>query len=470
LIVSYLKLFLAKTAERLMIYRLVSTVVCLFVFVCHATAQQNNTVANTEETAAGEHSYTLTDCLKYALKNQPVLKQSSIDEQIARKNNAIALSGWLPQVNGSANFQHYFQVPTAFSVVNGVLTPVNSGVYNYSLPQITATQTIFNTDVMLAIRAAKLSEEQVHQVTTGTKINLVSAVSKAFYDLLLSIEQIDVYKEDTARLKKNQSDAYNRFVSGVVDKVDYKQATISLNNSMSQLKNASETVGAKYAMLKQLMGYPAEQTFAVRFDTAQMMQEIIADTVARLQFERRIEYQQLETARRIQHETTRYYELGFLPSLSGFYNYVHEFENPKFNDMYSNAYPYSSIGLQLNIPLFTGFKRTQNVRKARLEEQRTDWDVVNLKLAIYTEYKQALANYKSNLYDLRSQRDNVQMAREVYDIVKLQYSEGIKAYLDVIVAESALQNSEINYLEALFHLLESKIDLEKAMGDIPGDI
>jgi outer membrane protein TolC len=62
------------------------------------------------------------------------------------------------------------------------------------------------------------------------------------------------------------------------------------------------------------------------------------------------------------------------------------------------------------------------------------------------------------------------MAREVYDIVKLQYREGVKAYLDVIVAESDLQTSEINYLNALFHLLESKIDLEKAMGDIPGSI
>ena len=58
------------------------------------------------------------------------------------------------------------------------------------------------------------------------------------------------------------------------------------------------------------------------------------------------------------------------------------------------------------------------------------------------------------------------MAREVYNIVKLQYSEGVKAYLDVIVAESDLQTSEINYLNAMFHLLESKIDLEQALGEI----
>ncbi len=417
---------------------------------------------------ADNNRLTLEDCIRYALKNQPLVNKSSIDEQIARKDKAIATSAWLPQVSANANLQHYFQLPTVFSGTTGTL--VNSGVYNYSLPQINATQTVFSPDAVLALKASKLNIEQWRQRTTSVKIALVSAVSKAFYDLLLSLEQIEVYKEDTGRLKKNQADAYNRYISGVADKVDYKQATITLNNSLSQLKNATENITAKYAVLQQLMGYPTEKTFTVQFDTARMMQEIYTDTLARLKFEQRIEYQQLQTMKRIQRETTMYYRLSFLPSLSGFYNYVHEYENNKFSDLYKQGYPYSSAGLQLSIPIFSGFKRLENVRKAELEQQKTDWDEVDVKLAIYAEYKQALANYKSNLYYLRSQGENVDMAREVYNIVRLQYSEGIKAYLDVIVAESDLQTSEINYLNALFHLLESKIDLERAMGELPSDI
>ena len=62
------------------------------------------------------------------------------------------------------------------------------------------------------------------------------------------------------------------------------------------------------------------------------------------------------------------------------------------------------------------------------------------------------------------------MAHEVYDIVKLQYREGVKTYLDVIVAESDLQTSEISYLNALFQLLASKINLQQAAGDLPSEI
>jgi outer membrane protein TolC len=55
----------------------------------------------------------------------------------------------------------------------------------------------------------------------------------------------------------------------------------------------------------------------------------------------------------------------------------------------------------------------------------------------------------------------------VYRIVSLQYNQGIVGYLNIIVAESNLINAEIGYIDALFQLLSSKVDLEKAMGDIP---
>jgi len=412
----------------------------------------------------------LEDCIKYALRHQPALNQSLIDEAIARTNNSIAVSNWLPQVQGTANYIHYFQLPTAFTPLNGQLVAVKTGLNNTSTPAIGVTQNIFSTDALLAIRASRLNTALSKENTKGTKIDLVSDVSKSFYDLLLSIQQIGVYTEDTARLIKNKSDAYHQYVSGIVDKVDFKEASISLNNSMYQLKASTEAVQAKYAILKQFMGYPSDKKFTVRFDTSEMMQDIYVDTTEQLQYEKRIEFQQLMLMRNIQKETTAYYHLNWLPSVSAFYNYDYEYEANKFSDLYSQSYPYSFIGLQLSVPIFTGFRRIENVHKSQLQEKRIDWDEVNLKLAIYSEYKEAMSNYKSNLYNLHEQSDNVGMAREVYEIVRLQYREGIKAYLDVIVAESNLETSEINYLNALFQLLQSKIDLQKAMGDIPTEI
>ncbi len=101
-----------------------------------------------------------------------------------------------------------------------------------------------------------------------------------------------------------------------------------------------------------------------------------------------------------------------------------------------------------------------------MQEQLLDWGQVSLKSEIYTEYTTALANYKGNLYNLYTMQDNVAMAKNVYDIVTLQYQQGVVAYLNVITAESNLITSQIGYLNALFQVLSNKVDLQKAMGII----
>ena len=111
-------------------------------------------------------------------------------------------------------------------------------------------------------------------------------MSKAFYNLLLTLEQINVLREDTARLSKNLNDAYHQYVGGIVDMTDYQEAAITLNNSKAQLKQAVENVLPQYATLKQFMGWPPQAQFNVNFDTAQMKRDICFDTTQDLAYEK----------------------------------------------------------------------------------------------------------------------------------------------------------------------------------------
>jgi outer membrane protein TolC len=95
-----------------------------------------------------------------------------------------------------------------------------------------------------------------------------------------------------------------------------------------------------------------------------------------------------------------------------------------------------------------------------------DWDIVSLQSIIRTQYEQALAVYKGNLANYSALKENVQLAIEVYNVIRLQYQQGIKTYLDVIVAESDLRTSQINLYTATYELLVSKIDLQKALGTL----
>jgi outer membrane protein TolC len=428
------------------------------------------TQAQSFQTTDTSESLTLDQCIEYAFKHQPGLNRAFISQSITRTTNAINLSGWYPQVSVGGNFTHYFELPTALTVdsQNNGAPPikVHTGVENTFIPALSVTQAIFSPGLIYASKSVKLFVKQSEQITDSAKIDLVTNVSKSFYNLLLTIAQIDVLKEDTARLTKNYNDAYQQYIGGIVDMTDYQEAAITLNNSKAQLKQAVENVVPQYATLKQFMGYPPRSRFNVIFDTLQMKNDISFDTTQELVFDKRIEYQILQTNKMLQQQVTDYYRSTYLPTVSAFFNYNFEFENNNFAALYSNVYPYSFAGLSLSIPIFTGFYRTNNIKRAKLQEQLLDWTQVELKSEIYTEYTSALASYKGNLYNLYSLQDNVALAKNVYDIVALQYQQGVVPYLNVITAESNLISSQIGYLNALYSVLSSKIDLQKSMGFI----
>jgi len=446
-----------------------SRIIFLFFLTAALVADSIPSKAQQIQSPDTSQSLTLDQCIDYAFKHQPALFRSYISQSITKTTNAINLSGWYPQVNLGGNFTHYYQLPTSFTTDSsqpGVPVKQHVGIVNTFVPALTVTQAIFDPSLIYAAKTAKFYVQQAEEVTDSTKIDLVVSVSKAFYNLLLTIEQINVLKEDTARLTKNLNDAYQQYVGGLVDMTDYQEAAISLNNSRVQLKQAVENVVPQYAALKQFMGWPPQTRFNVSFDTTQMKRDISFDTTQELAYEKRIEFKLLQTSKTIQHQFTDYYKLSFLPTVSGFFNYDFEFQNNSLAALYSNLYPYSFIGVSVNLPIFTGFYRTNNIKRSKLQEQLLDWDQVSLKSQIYTEYTTALANYKSNLFNLYALQDNVVMARNVYDIVTLQYQQGVVAYLNVITAESNLITSEIGYLNALFQVLSSKVDLQKSMGFI----
>lgn len=415
-------------------------------------------------------SLTLQQCLQYALTHEPELNKALINIDITKTTNDINLAGWLPQVTLSGNYTHYLEQPTTFinDTSNPSAPPIKErqGVINNFTPEVYVSQAIFNPALLYAYKSAPLYIKQARQITDSSKINVVASVTKAFYNLLLTLEQINVLKEDTVTLGQTITDTYHQYIGGIVDETDYDQAIITMNNAKAQLKVANENVTPQYAVLKQLMGFAPSQQFDVSFDTLEMMNDIYFDTTQSLQYNKRIELQLLQTSRDLQHQQTRYYQLSFLPTVSAFYEQNLVFENNSFANLFTGVYPNSLFGLTLNMPIFTGFARIKSIHRSQLQERLIDWDFTEERSQIYTEYSTALAAYKGNLYNLKILQENVTLANKVYFIVNLQYKQGLVAYLNLVTAESNLITAQINYTNALFQVLSSKVDLQKSMGII----
>lgn len=404
----------------------------------------------------------LEQAIAFSLKHQPLVLQSEIDQKITAANIRSRLADWYPQVNFNYNLQHNFVVQT--NIIGG--NPVKLGVDNVSALQFTMSQTLFNRDVLLAKRTRNDVLLQTVQFTEQQKIDVVVAVSKAYYDVMATAQQVKVSAENITRIERSLKDAKSQYDAGVADKTDYKRATIALNNAKASKVANEEILKAKQEYLKSLMGYPAEASVNLHYDSLALERSITAPASEAPDLNKRIEFQLLTTQLKLQEANLRYNKWAYLPnvSLNGAYNL--NYLNNEFSKLYNINYPASFAAITLGFPIFQGGKRKANIEAATWELERTKLDLLSLKNSVNASYAQSIATYKSTYINYMALKENLELAREVYDVIQLQYRNGIKTYLEVINAETDLRTATINYYTALYNVLASKVDVEKELGQI----
>jgi outer membrane protein len=418
-------------------------------------------------------SASVEECIKYAMDNQPLVKQLRLDEAIANQTIKISLSDWFPQINFTSGYQYFIKRPVSFfpnsSNPAGPEVQVTTAQKYSSDFQFSASQNIFTNDLLFAGRSARYYRQQVGQTTNKGLIQLVVDINKAFYDILLSEQMLNIINEDIERLSVSLKNADALYTNGTTDKIDYNRAIIALNNARTQKIAVINSIKTKKSLLKQLMGYPDTKPIQLKYNFNEMKKDILIDTTQGIIYNDRIEYQLLKTNIKLQKLSLNYYKDSFLPSLSGYANYNIIYQNNSNSELFNQSFPNSNIGLTLSFPIFAGAKKIENIKRSRLSYERLTLDTINLKNEMNTGYIQALSEYKSNLAAYNITEQNINIARDVYNTVMFQYNQGIKLYLDVIISETDLLTAELNNLSSLISLMYSKLDVQQALGKIPVD-
>jgi outer membrane protein len=415
-----------------------------------------------EDSVTFTHPASLPECVRYAVVHQPLVQQAHTDEEIANRAIQIKLADWFPQLSLDANLTHNAKLTLP---PGAPPEAINSSTVGVSL-----TQTIFNRDVLLAGVTARAVREDARQRSEITSIDVIVNVSKAYYAVLTTSNQLLILSDDIVRLKKGREDALSQYRSGIVDKTDYQRATILLNNAQSDSVQAHEQFSARLAFLKQLMGYPGSAPLQLVVDSTKWEEEMRMDTTQRAQYENRIEFLELQTERRLQEANVLYSKWSFLPALSAYGAYNLNYGANTFPPLYNVSYPNAYLGVRLSFPIFQGGRRLEEISLAKFQMERTDLDIERSKQSIDADFAQASANYIGSLRNYYALKENAELAEQVYNTLQLQYKSGIKTYLDVLTAENDLRSAEANRNNALFQVMSGKLDLEKALGLIHSEM
>ena len=443
---------------------LLCTILSAFFSLSSSSMAQKNNAAGADSVLLIQAG--LDELIDYALRNSPAQKQRLIDEKIGEKDIHTAMSGWAPQIGLNAGYTYNIKLQENPLTVGGQTSFITMGQRNNSSVVLQADQQILNAGLIQASKSIKYYRQQYDLNTESQSIQTIVDVSKAYYDILMSREQLKVINENIVRVEKQYADAKALYDAGMADKTDYQRAQISLSNSKADLKRTEELLQFKYAYLKSLLGYDAQKEISISYNIEELEQSVGLNESDAFRVENRVEFRQLETQKKLQSINVLYNKLSFMPTLHGFVNYNLVFNRNDFATLYNQTYPSSAAGLRLALPIFTGARRIHQIRKAELMEDKIDLDMQDLSNRMQSQYALAMASYRANFNDYEVAKANMELSLEVYNTIKAQYDAGVKSYLELMTSETDLRTSQLNYLNALYNVHAAKLDVKQSLGKI----
>jgi len=158
-------------------------------------------------------------------------------------------------------------------------------------------------------------------------------------------------------------------------------------------------------------------------------------------------------------------QVQYMPRLDANYTYQRNAFGNNFSNLWSGEWFTGSVlGVTLQIPIFDGFTKRYKIQQNRVQMQQLEIQKEYTIQNIALEKFQARENLINSLQALEVQRENRNLALEVFDMAKIKYQEGVGSNLEVVEADSALKEAETNYFSALYDAFIAKVDLEKALG------
>jgi outer membrane protein len=420
------------------------------------------------------YNFSIADCLNYAFEHKDSVLNANLDVKSADYRVKEIIGQGFPQISGTASFQDYLKIPTTllpgefFGAPAGTFIPVKFGVKYQSNLGVNASQLLFDPSYIVGLQGRKTYKELYSRAYTRSKIDASVNVTKAYYQVLVSNEQIKLLDANIAQLKQqvDQTTAQNK--QGFVEKIDVDRIAVQYNNLVTNRENTLRLLALNYQLLKFQIGMPIEYNLTLKdgLDNVKL-NDNVAETVTDTTFyKKRIEFGLLETSLQLSRFDLRRIKGQFLPTLTANAAYTSSYQNNSFGALYNTSFPSSYVGLTLNVPIFSGFQRTNRVRQSEIAVQKSMNNLSSLKNTLSLQASQAKVVYFNGIQSLNNQKRNQELAREVLRVSKIKYQQGVGSSIEVTQAQTALESADNQYIQSLYDALVSKVDLDKAYGRI----
>lgn len=449
-------------------------------------------------TVQSQQKYRLTvnQAADLALKNVTEIKNLQIDRELQLVKNREYVGQTMPQVNGSIQTQHFFNIPVTLlpdfvspsvyqvltdnGVRNGAGSPITKpnaapqyfpaqfGVPWQSSAGIQFQQLLFQPDLFIALKARKKAIDFTDANIKVMEDSIKSNVARAYYSVLIAEKRKKYLDSSIKRLDKLKSDQEKLFKNGFAEHLDIDKTQVTLNNLNTTSTQIERLIEIGYASLKFSLAIN-------QADTLELSDSLSIDLVKKdllelsnFNYNDRKEIQLLNVVKDLQGLDLKRNKLAYIPTVATFFSYSRNALGQKFNLLnFSDPWFKTSLwGINLNVPIFDGGQKAQRIKQANLNLQKTNNTISNVQRAIDLQLKASSVLFKNALSSLDMQDKNVVLAEKVYNTTKKKYEQGLGSSFELLQTAAELENAQSNYFQSLYDAINARISYNRALGKL----
>jgi outer membrane protein len=396
----------------------------------------------------------------YALEHNKTLINAdlAVDEAGMRLRETIAQG--LPQIDASVDYNNFFgsTAEISFGPVPAVIEFNPTSNLNLSVGQL-----VFSGSYIVGIQTARLYREVTAASKEKTELEIKAQVTQAYYLGLVSMRSLSIVEANLENLHDVMKKTRAMVDTGIAEELDYDQLSVQAVMLDNALKAAGRQVELSLNMLRLQMGLDSDVDISLTDNLESIVDhsDFNGTLISPFSVSENIDYQMVDLQKNIAEKQVDLERAAYLPTIMGFYNYTEKLMKPEFD-----IQPKHVIGLNVTIPIFSSGVRQSRVRQARINLNVVENQKELMSEQLMIREKQLRYNLNNAIEQYESQRANVEVARRVFENIKLKYEQGLVSSLDLTTANNNYLQAENSYISAMMELLNAQVEMDKLLNSI----
>jgi outer membrane protein len=412
----------------------------------------------------------LAEAQKYAIDNNMAIASVRYDIESSKLALWEAISAGLPQLNGSASLNDNLKLmttllPGEFVGQPGTKVPVQFGSKYNSSFGAQASMLLFSGQYIVGIQTATLAQKLTGLNVDKTEQDTKEGVVMSYYLILISEESMKILDGNIAALDETLRSTRTMLAAGMAEATDVDQMVSNVSMMENTKSSMERTLELNYNMLRFQLGVPAGTKIVLTESLETIVQNTDITQLMDTDFDvkENVGYKLMEGQEQMSELSLKMQKASVLPTLSTFYSYSKSGMGDKLGDL--QWFPNSMLGFQLSVPIFASGDRYTKIKRAQvnLEKARTGKEMMTEQLMLQEQQLRYNVVNAREQYNL--QKSNIEVSKRIYKSVENKYRQGMASSLEVTQANANYLQAENNYISSLMTLLQSKIALDKLLGN-----